>query len=755
MVSPFSYGQKKGGNQMLEQYSKTLDQVQKRLLESLLAQEGETNVSLSLAGEPAYTAPKLEALLDAKKHQTATGQMVFDLKALYQATIAVGNEIRKSGRLGRAELTSLTRKVEEILKQADEWLLLLAAGGETVARDAGPLWQNVDEAPGPMAVERKGGARLPVVSATDHWRLPTMASANTATSMNGRFASSVKVVRRTGMAHQTQRLPESNMIDGSDGTYWAESVIAEEVLTQEGATDWKRLYPGIPVEGAFAEIELMLAGVTFVSELTVVPFSRYPLEVVSIVGVLESGERVLVAPDKAKSGTSEIHFSFAGERIKGLRLVIRQRHAEERHYWVDTAQMKNEAIWDELASTVMPTSKALDIDGKPKKNEMIIGDWTLYLNRLKSVGKEKKNSTIVKDAEKALKLVAAGDFTLAEALYAQISTDKGVNAEQRLADQWIGHTGLVYSYGIREIRVGGTRYEPRSVAVTKPLPVAPLVQQLVLETDEEHHERGYAIDVVGGIPKTLTRRITNVEWYASAKGAPKEDGWVSILPRNQKRVDQERLLEASRMPVSPYGAGYVFYPLRFKVQGNLEVFMNGLALEPSQYRLCDDRQTVAVKEALYNPTTLFTASYIPTPDAYVLNIASSADAVPHVGTDGSAGERLDQVPVRRSHQLMYAPRKDSMRVFIADEEWTRVERMPNEKEYRIEGAIVTFGAGEGKVRIDYERYATSIRLKAILRRHDGGEAGVTPVVTGYRLFASDTTQEVGNGDNLQSVELAL
>lgn len=740
---------------MLDAYSKTLDAVQRKLLEALLATDSEISIPPQLNGEPAYTAPVLEAVLDAKKHQQATQEMAFDLQALYRATISLGNEIRKSGRLSRSELKTLSRRVDEIMAQADDWLLLIAAGGDSVGKDKGPLWNAVDEEPGSMATERKGGIKLPVISGTDYWKLPKIVSPNTASSSNGRFASSVRVTRRTGMAHQTQRLPESNMIDGSDGTYWSESVLADELLTQQGANDWKRLYPGVPVEGAFAEIELMLSSVTFVSELTVVPFSRYPLEVVSIVGILESGERVLVAPEKSKSSTGDIGFTFPGERVKGLRLLIRQRHAEERHYWVDANQMKNEAVWDEIASSVLPTSKALSVDGKPRKDEMIIGDWSLFLKRLKSVGKEMGNSTIVKDAEKALQLVSIGDFSSAEKLYTQIVSEKGVDTEQRLKNEWIGHTRLVYSYGIREIQVGGSRYEPRAVAITKPIAVGPLVQQIVLETDEEHQDRPYAVDLVGGVPKPLMRRITNVEWYASAKGAPKDNEWLPILPRNQKRVEQEKLIDASRMPVAPYGAGFVFYELRFDVQGALEVFLNGIALEDSQYRLCDDQRSIAVKEQLYSPTSVLTASYTPKPSAYVLNISSSADAVPHVGPDGSGGERIDKVPVRRSHQLLYVPRKDTVRVFIEGEEWIKVDRKPNEKEFSIDGAIINFGAGEGKVRIDYERYATSIRLKAILRRHDGGEAGVTPVVSGYRLFASNKNQEGENGDNLQSVELAL
>lgn len=696
---------------------------EKERYEAMLSGLEHENETGELKTESTFVSKPLDDVISPVQVQDATAAIEMDMLVLTRGVEQVLRpRIERTGMVALSETMEWSRHLDAIEREADRMLLLSGRSRKAVAEDMAPAWEKMDREPGDLGLERETGRRLPLVELSEAWSIPGDRTPNVADIRNG---ATIQVTRRVGLSSQTQRLPIENVIDGSSVSYWEETILADAPIVREGISEWDDLYPGLPKEGAFLELEIRFRGASFVSEVEVSPFCRFPIEVVSIVGMRDKEETLLVSTSEARSSNERMTFRFPGRQLTGIRLLARQRNAEEQHYWVSTADMKEQAVWDHQASLSLSSSDSLTI-GKDGDVGDATSKWYGYLKKLRALGEEMSDMTLIEEAKVALELATVGDYAKAKVLYARYFEGGKEFVEERLKDQFTAKTKIAYRYGFSSIEVRGARRQRAGVAVSKRMPLPATTRDLVLVSDESHMSR----------PESVLKG-TSVEWSISNSPSPVDTDWKPILPQGQTHVVQEMLVGGQVAPVAPYGNDRLFFRLRFKVQDGILLYRDGVRVEPTWFGLADDGQTLAMKRSLYSPTSVFTVDYRPVPTSSIIRLSEVGEEIPHVDQDGSAGERIASVPPRRTHTLKASPIGESVRLFVAGEPWVRVEGKPGEKEYRLDDQTIEFGTGEGEVRIDYDRFSTDIRVRAVLRQHQGGASAETPTVNGFTLYTAN------------------
>lgn len=630
--------------------------------------------------------------------------------------------IERTGMLTLAETVERSRHLDAIEREADRMLLLSGRSRKVIAERTGPQWEGMDPDPGNLAFERETGRMHEKALLHGELVIPSDPGGNVADLRNG---AKIRVTRRVGLSSQAQRLPLENIIDGSSSTYWEETILSDDMISRKAVSEWDDLYPGIPREGAFIELEIEFRGAAFVSEVDVTPFCRFPIEIVSIVGMRDKEESILVPTEAARSSDERMRFSFPGRTLTGIRLLARQRNAEEQHYWVSEEDAKEQAVWDHQASLALSTSDSLTI-GEDGGNGDTTSKWYGYLKKLKALGEEANDMTVMDEARMALELAAVGDYTKAKDLYARYLKDGRESSEDRLKDVYTAKTKIAYRYGFASIEVRGARRQKSAVAVSKRMPLPATTRDIVLMSDESHMMK-----------PNSSLRGTSVEWSISNSPSPKEQDWKAILPQGETHVVQEVLVGGQVKPMPPYGNDRLFFRLRFTVQDNLRLYKDGNIVEESWYGIADDRQTLAMKRDLYSPTSVYTVDYRPSSDAGIVRLSEVGEEIPHVDEYGSAGERHPSIPARRAISLKAAPIKESVRLYVEGERWERVDSDPSEKQFKVNGTTIEFGAGEGEVKIDYDRFSTDVRVKLVMRQHQGAVSAETPTVNGFTLYTAN------------------
>jgi len=292
-----------------------------------------------------------------------------------------------------------------------------------------------------------------------------------------------------------------------------------------------------------------------------------------------------------------------------------------------------------------------------------------------------------------------------------------------------------YVYGLREIEAYEKQYRDVSVMITEPFPVYGEARAVELETDEEH-------------PKVMLNnsevQATSIEYYLGCDGE-----WFPIQPVG-KEVVGERLWG----PVTT---------LRFPVASNLRLYRNGLPYD--NYTMADN--TVNINN--YDGYSIYTASYVPAAEAYVLNLSAVVQPREYVrggqrgeyfeATDSSGKITLSYLPFLNWGELVRwrelssvdVPRvlestgTSPLQVFVEQNgsfvEFANVtdyvhgtEVTPGDGQFVQRGRDVIFNGPINTPIIVYYKYlGGEIRLKAVLRRVLRGHSSLTCVLKGYRL----------------------
>ena len=371
--------------------------------------------------------------------------------------------------------------------------------------------------------------------------------------------------------------------DTSFQTYWSDTLFTDEPIrisfdsvrpTDE--TKLKDYYYGIQ-NGALFELEFVFESISRLNELSLVPYSQFPFELVAIryktTDDIDEPLKEVLAPDLAGNKKQRltlerpITVQFEEINCKRLYVICNQVHYTKESLLVDSLELFKNALWMGM--------------NEDNNDPIQVPDETAYYpviqDRLKKDAIYRFMSQL---AEKA-KNVDLEDILL--------------KSNQTLTPL----TKYRYQYGFYNISPNFVEFEETGVFVTTPLKASGNIHSIQLEADETLAEAGNEV-------------LTDIEYYISLSGSNESSEWIPILPINRDEVKCERLLLTDN-----------YCPLRFPAVYVLSVQSSGqLLIEGQDYQLLKDSldQIVGIKINNFSSSLIYTVRYVPTDEPKTLTL---------------------------------------------------------------------------------------------------------------------------------------
>lgn len=184
----------------------------------------------------------------------------------------------------------------------------------------------------------------------------------------------VKDVRGTPVSKNTY--PISNAIDDSPDSYWAEVVLVDEPINV--ALD------DVKAGGAIVKFTITLPRPEIISEITLSPFTTYPIEIASI--MYEEDTETYHIPQeilaKPVENTQTMTVQFPSIVAKRLTVVLRQKNYTKNSYLVREAELNKADLWDKIKNR----ETEITLDGGSTVSQSDLDTWSgwdIYQTELK------------------------------------------------------------------------------------------------------------------------------------------------------------------------------------------------------------------------------------------------------------------------------------------------------------------------------------------------------------------------------------
>lgn len=393
-------------------------------------------------------------------------------------------------------------------------------------------------------------------------KLPLVNTENKLVNFAGAKLATIKIIKQLGSGFIRVKNPEHTVdksIDTSMETYWNESILVDEPLEVNLGLD----YYGLDF-GATCELEVTFDYITKVNEVTLTPFTEYPLEVVAI-HVYDNDNNThpfeLVSPTAFRTSiesTGVISYQFQDVVAKRIKFILNQQHYVKRDLLIGVDDKTLVDAW-------LKEQDHVEIDNKVFNP--VIQDHNMMYPFWKHLQEYMENRDISDEI----------------ARYKDIDTSNKIHLSK-----------YEYQYGLYNLAINQNEYFHDGVHVTHAL-ANTNVHIIQLEASEDHP-----------ILEELKMPVTGVEYYVTDTESPESKDWVPILPMNIKSIRSERLFPE-------FINGAYRATIRFGIDRVLGVRRNG---EPM---LAHDEfgsigRVITLKN--YDPTFVYTIDYKPLPTAY-------------------------------------------------------------------------------------------------------------------------------------------
>ncbi len=666
-------------------------------------------------GGPTFRARQQKGKTDSKSYNDNMEEIVFDLATLFEASATIDRLMSDNKQLSRSLLSSIKKNIYNLQSKLERYKLLLKNTDGFIdgihEHFKAPEHTESDEQV--LLSFRKDrfdkylDASYSAENIGEALQLAGMETVDQLKTNYGRRLARIEVKNRIGHASENPGHEIERAIDGSLDTYWAESILVDQPITQNINDLWKNDYENTPRDGAICELEISLNGVTTVSDIHFDPFCAYPLEVVSIYGyeTEDMGGKMyeLISPNhhnphqRSQKSVNQMTFQFPSVDVSKIRILIRQENYVKENYIVNKDEVQNMELWRKLSSSPdlipdykNPNETMAEFD---KKNE--ITGWTVYLEKLKQWAESVNETGVLEAAKQAMASIMTGDYKNPMLLKIQAmmpESQADIDADEILSQSWSAVNKLSYLYGAYNISVFGRKYRSESVYITKPLPLSSNTTAISLDTVEKHHDidiGSETIDPITGeaqIPDTA--RITDIEYYISHKKNPTATDWKPILPVGKTYVKGELLSGDLHPGVYPEfkeqetkGNPLIVYSLRFPaISGQtLTLRRNGIVMHPSTYVLSDDGRKIGIMSKFYTASSTYTVDYKPDDSAWVVNLDESIGVVPtqYIDDNGETGEFFQETSMDHSIELKHNPYLFRNQLFSYHEEENIYEQDSN------------------------------------------------------------------------------
>lgn len=196
---------------------------------------------------------------------------------------------------------------------------------------------------------------------------------------SGKIIADLQIIDHRGIPVTQNNYPIANAIDDSRDSYWGEVVLTDEPI--ESAMD------GFPAGGAMVKFTVTFTRPEIVSEITLSPFTTYPLEIVSIKYEedIESYHqpKELVAQKTESTQTMTVQFpSIVARRFT---FILRQKNNVRNRYLVLQEDISKADLWNKLSKreTEITLTTPNNPDATLSQQELdVYSGWDIYQSQL-------------------------------------------------------------------------------------------------------------------------------------------------------------------------------------------------------------------------------------------------------------------------------------------------------------------------------------------------------------------------------------
>ncbi|WDI05095.1 hypothetical protein PUW25_26355 (plasmid) [Paenibacillus urinalis] len=731
----------------LDQFLSTLPQTQKQKLMELLElkqREGYIKSDTEFQAElerllkvldsvnatPTFQGRHQTGKTDSKSYNSNLEEIAFDLSTLFEASNQIDSLMDDNQRLSRSMLSDIRKKIYALNAEVEKQALIMknTDGFVEGVHEQFKAPQYTETSESSLAILRKDrygqylNNKYSAEIVSDSLQLASFETIDQLKNPYGRKLASIQVLNRIGTVATNNNHPISNAIDGSQETFWAEVILADDVITQNISDLWTHDYEGYEMDGAMCELEIRLNGITTVSEISLDPYASYPLEIVAIHGY-ESSDYAgktykLVTPNhenphqRSKKSVGQMTFQFPSVDVAKIRILLRQENYVKENYLVNVDEQNNMELWNKIAGSAelmqLGTDAIADqrepgetIAEFDKKNQLT--GWSQYLTALQEWAEKQgdKAKSVLSAAKSAMEQVRMGNYQNPMMLALRsisANTNQATVDEGTLSQQYIAANKLSYLYGLYNVSITGRKYLQRSIYVSQGLPVSGNVKRMSLVTEEKHHD----MDLENGDKA----RITDVEYYISYKKNPEPTAWHPIMPADKDYVRGELLLGSSVGGDDYLLQNTINFSFRFPVisKDTVAVRRDGVPIGGDQYVITDDGKRIGIRQSFYSASSIYTVDYKPVSEAYYVDVdAETVQPMQYINLQGETGEYFNGVNANNTITLQHTPYVYRSEIFNYDSQNDRYtqdsSQLSMDKLYYP--VIVRVGGAEYKNITDY------------------------------------------------------
>ena len=656
----------------------------KRELEKLISQLD------SNENEPVFKAIHQSGQTDSETYNQNWEDISFDISTIFQASNSIDRLINNHHQISRSTLSDFRKKINIMKDKVNGFKMLIdnKESSSDVIHEyySQPEFRETNDAIlDIMRRDRFGERRSKLYEAEnigDMLQLGRIESTDQLKTNYGRKLANISVRNRIGLKAENDKYPIENAIDGSPYSFWAESVLMDDVIQQDIKDLWSHDYHDYPKTGALCEVEIELNSLSDVSELRFDPFASYPLEIVSIYGYENknrSGKMYeLISPNhknsyqRSQKSVDQMIFQFPSVSISLIRILVRQENYTKENFIIDNDKKRETELWEALTNDEDIIKDYAEegetIASFDRKNE--VSGWNVYLNKLQEWADYYKDKGLMEAAKKAMEVIKMGDYKNPLLLTLSALDKKGEKrkvVDERspmLEKDWLPVNKVNYLYGAYDISVYGRTHHRSSIEVTKELPVSSNTKRLWLTTEERHHyisQGAEELDFETKEPVSVSNKITDIEYYITDKRNPSTLDWTPILPGDQKFIEGELLFGNQELEICEEldKGNTINFSMRFKFvsKNTVTVRRNGIPMTGNMYILCSDNKQVGIKKEYYSPTSIYTIDYKPDPKSFYVDLSEDRQVIPqqYMDDQGRLGEHFNASDQHNTIELSHMP----------------------------------------------------------------------------------------------------
>lgn len=653
-------------NDYIEDFMSTLPKYQRKEMHKILGEEEELDLIKSkeeYESELEKLISKIneespEPLMKTREQKNKTNSEDFnetfsevniDLNSLFHQSTGLDNIISKHHQLNKSGLMMIKDNIKQIENEVERYMMLLGNNEGFVDSfyETFLTSSNVEKDSKYYTDPASGGIiendrRAEIDQTGESLKLATTESIDAITNDNGSKMAKVNILRQPGSgfigeANKTYDIEKA--IDTDLESFWGEVILSDKEMRID-FSDFNI------TEGAFCEFEVVFNSLSVISEITMAPFTEFPIDVLGIRsydGLEDSAEITeIITPDNSIPIDEPETIQFEAIESRRLVFVVNQKHYRENNYLIKKSERNNIEMWQKISNKEKEVTLSGNWEDEERENINptvsqdflnTISGWDLYERKLKEfnrmVAKNRSSSNtwgLIGGILTAGAVVMTGGalspaLTLG-ALGAGIGVGNAIK-EGLLEDYDFRKDKLVevdkkeYIYGLYDLDIRGNKYLNSSIYVSKPISTPPNLAQVALDTTEVH-------------PDVDGKEVTDIEFYVTNMDEPTDDDWYPILPNNKKIIKSERLFLDARTSKAR---------LKFEVEkmNSIEIYKNSEKLPASKYDISNISENGRVITEVtfhdFEINAIYSASYRPKSSAHLIDFTSSEDTTKLTATE--------------------------------------------------------------------------------------------------------------------------